>query len=407
MTESMSQFQTWSPPRAVHGPASAPRRIAIVQHGDLREAMDLVDANEPEPYFGMTRSVAAIRALTRDSAHLAISLDAPAYRVAHGTGTLVGLPLPRYPARLPGTVPLLHRAWAIRRELAHFQPTHVLLRAAGMLGLSVLRWCVRHEVSTLVLLADYMRPRGWRQIRHTRRFMRLLNASCVYAVGNHRLPAQQSLVKWGLRPDKAVAYDFAPSRRPRDYSPKSLAGPPWRVVYAGNLLPGKGVGDLIDAMSLLVEQGLAVTATLAGTGPGLEVFQGQARKLPAGRIEFAGRLGNDQVFNLMRQAAVVCVPSRPDYPEGLPMTLTEGLASRTPLIVSDHPVMAGAFCDGEGMCFFPAGDPPVLARVIQSVLSDSQRYETLSRTTEAAYARVECPTLMPDLIARWRATFGP
>ena len=36
---------------------------------------------------------------------------------------------------------------------------------------------------------------------------------------------------------------------------------------------------------------------------------------------------------------IVIVPSRHDYPEGLPMTIYEALAMRTPLVVSDHPMI--------------------------------------------------------------------
>jgi glycosyltransferase involved in cell wall biosynthesis len=90
----------------------------------------------------------------------------------------------------------------------------------------------------------------------------------------------------------------------------------------------------------------------------------------------------------------------------MPLTLTESLSTRTPTIISDHPVMAMAFVDGEGVRFFPEKNAAALADLVERTLSDAATYETLSRGTLDAFRRVECPTSFGDLVARWRATFA-
>ena len=49
-------------------------------------------------------------------------------------------------------------------------------------------------------------------------------------------------------------------------------------------------------------------------------------------VAFWGRLGHAEVMEQMREHDAVVVPSRHDYPEGLPATLYEALCSRTPLV---------------------------------------------------------------------------
>jgi glycosyltransferase involved in cell wall biosynthesis len=335
-----------------------------------------------------------------------VSLDAPRYRIKGDGGQQIGQPLPSFPRWVPCTVPTWLRARTILTLLRDFGPTHVLLRTSGLLGMAALRQCVQQKIDTLVILAEVFDPRGGRERRQLARFVGLLNDPCVYMVGNHRVPATQSMIERGVEAQKALAYDFAPARDPSQYPVKELGDQrPWRLVYVGSALADKGVAEVIEATALLARRGVPVATTLAGDGPDLGALRRQAEALPPGLVTFTGRIGNDQAFELMRGASLACVPSRHSYHEGMPLTLTEALASRTPVIVSDHPVMARAFRDGEGLRFFPAGDAGALAQTAQSILADPAEYRRLSQATAAAYARVECKALMPDLIARWSARF--
>jgi len=91
---------------------------------------------------------------------------------------------------------------------------------------------------------------------------------------------------------------------------------------------------------------------------------------------------------------------------GMPLSLTEALASRTPVVISDHPVFKRAFTDREGVRFFTAKDSACLARVLSEVLSDPDTYQRLSELTIDTFRRMECRTLFGDLVERWKATFA-
>jgi hypothetical protein len=88
----------------------------------------------------------------------------------------------------------------------------------------------------------------------------------------------------------------------------------------------------------------------------------------------------------MRASDIVVVASRHDYPEGLPNTLCEGLASRTPVVISDHPAFASRLADGRDCLIFAAGDAASLADRISELAGDPALYAALSLNAPKAYA---------------------
>jgi glycosyltransferase involved in cell wall biosynthesis len=291
--------------------------------------------------------------------------------------------------------------------MQRFAPTHVLLRTGGAMARRVLGFCRAHQVNTLVAFANtFDVALGWKEKLLMRRLVRLLNDQAVRLVGNHKQPATESMVDAGVDPRKVVAWDWPNPRRPGDWPTKTLdESRPARIVYVGTLSAAKGVGDLLAAVEQLRRPAGSVALRILGDGAERPILAAAASSLPVGTVEFLGRVANDLAFEQMLQASVVCVPSRHEFPEGMPLVLTEALASRTPVIISDHPVFMRGFRDGEGVRFFRAGDPASLARVIDEVLSDGDRYAELSRLTEQAFRRVDCNTLFGDLVDRWKETF--
>jgi glycosyltransferase involved in cell wall biosynthesis len=390
---------------AADGVAEGTPRIAVVQPGHFAEARRIVASGRSEPYFGMTHSVESLDRLLAGRPHLVVSLDAPDGSSVEGDGVLVGATL--RPTRWPGggTWAAMERARRIVRLLAGFRPTHLLLRIGGLMGGMVLRYALRSRVSTLAVFAAVF-DRGCLYERLVNGWVaRMLNDPLVHAAGNHRRPAVESMIECGLDPAKARAWDWPGTRHPRDLPPKDppAAGRPAEIVFAGNLIEEKGVGDLIRAAATLPAD--RARLTVIGDGDAAESFRAMAEALAPGRVDFTGRLGNDEVFARMRAADIVCVPTRHRFTEGFPMVLTESLAARTPVVCSDHPAITRALREGEGVRFFPASRPDELARVLSAVASDPAGYAKLSRTTADAFARVECPATFGDLLDDWQKGF--
>ena len=382
-------------------------RIAVVQNGDAGEARRLRAAGIPEPYFGMHDSQGYIDRWVAGRPHLIVSLNAPRHRDHDGVGTLLGLPEPRHIPGLPSTV--THARWGLQiaRELRAFRPTHFLLRNGSLLGAILLRTALRHHWYTLAMFAGVF-PRGRRYDRTlTGEIVRSLNHPLVFAAGNHRQPATDSMIEAGLDLRKAIAWDYTGvTRDPANFPVKHLPAGPVEIVYAGVLSFAKGVAEVIDAVTILRAAGRDVRLSLIGTGADLPALQSRAAALgPA--ATFVGRIANDEVFRRMLGATLVCVPSRHQFPEGFPQTLTEALAARTPIVASDHPVFTRVLRDGEGLRYFPAGNSAALAAAIASVLDRPSAYEELSRQTAVAFERLRCRIRFQDVIEAWLPASRP
>lgn len=378
-------------------------RIAVVQHGDVREARRLRAAGAPEPYFGMHYSQGFLDRWMAGRPHLVVSLNSPKYREGDGQGILVGLPGPARLRPIPGTATQLCWALRIAREVRAFRPTHFLLRTGSLLAATLLRTAIAQHWHTLAMFAGFF-PNSRRYDRVlTGQIVRQLNHPLVFAAGNHRQSATDSMVEAGLNAHKAVAWDYPLERDPAEFPDRELPAGPLEVVYAGAMSVAKGVTDVIDAVAILRSAGRDVRLTLCGSGPDLPAFQGRAAGLgPA--VTFLGRVGNDDVFRRMATATVVCVPTRHEFPEGFPLTLTEALTAHTPVLASDHPVFTRVLRDGEGVRYFPAGNAAALAHLLAAVVDDPAHYAMLSRGSIAAFARLQCPVRFHEIIEAWLPT---
>ena len=144
------------------------------------------------------------------------------------------------------------------------------------------------------------------------------------------------------------------------------------AFFAGALTDAKGIGDCLQATSLLQKRGIHLTFAFAGPGD-VEMWRARAVELGVGdQVQFLGLIPNTSVRQRMIENDIVIVPSRHDYAEGLPNAIYEALASRTPLIISDHPAFANRLQSGENCLIFRAADASSLADRI-TTLFDSRR----------------------------------
>jgi glycosyltransferase involved in cell wall biosynthesis len=254
-------------------------------------------------------------------------------------------------------------------------------------------------VPLLPSFADIFSARGLGGRLRAWRLGRLLSGPHVPCVANHSLNASRSVVRaLGIAPDRVIPWDWSrlPMAGPARVAPADPAAP--RLAYVGALSEDKGLGDLLAAVALLRRDGIAARLAVAGGGaPG--PWQARAAGLGLeGAVEFLGTIPNTEARALMAAADLVVVPSRPAYPEGLPNTIYEGLASRAPLLLSDHPAFAGRVADGEGGLVFRAGDPADLARAAGRALTEAGLYARLSAGAEAALAGLHVGLDWPDLV---------
>jgi glycosyltransferase involved in cell wall biosynthesis len=73
------------------------------------------------------------------------------------------------------------------------------------------------------------------------------------------------------------------------------------------------------------------------------------------------------------------------------MTLYEALCTRTPVLASDHPVMALKLRDRYNALVFPERSPEALAVLIDELASSPNLYTELSRAAEDGAKGFMCP----------------
>jgi glycosyltransferase involved in cell wall biosynthesis len=150
------------------------------------------------------------------------------------------------------------------------------------------------------------------------------------------------------------------------------------VLYVGRLVGQKGIETLIEGWRLLAPTGLELV--VVGDGPLRARLEERA---PTG-VRFAGRLGAEDVRELMLAARTLVFPSL-SY-EAQPMVILEALAAGLPVLASDlggtpellEPV-------GEGWTV-RAGDPSAWATGLHRLV-DQQHVDQASGRARALYER--------------------
>lgn len=347
------------------------RHLLIFQNGSYAEAHARFAAGEPETYREQRASVAYVEGLSKRYRVTTLALCPEAHdRVLTPTLRSVGvLRGPRAGAELAA-------------HFAKLEPDIVVARAPYP---AILGAVARRGVPTLPCFADLFSGRGLKHWWRTRRLRRLLSGPHLPCVANHSLNASRSAVQdLGLPASRVVPWDWAPLpvQGPARTTLQDPAQP--RLFYAGALSADKGVGDVLAALALLSDAYPGLRMQFAGPGD-LDHWRAEAdRQGVATHVRFLGRISNDAVRSQMAASDIVLVPSRHSYPEGLPNVIYEGLASRSPLILSDHPAFAGRLTAGQDMLQFRAGDAADLARAVNTLVTEPDLYATLSARSEAA-----------------------
>ena len=367
-------------------------RLTIVQYaGDYREAWERFDRGGKATYQAQRYSVNVVGSLAERLEQVAVICarsDEPYDAVLPNKVRAIGAGLRSgfHPREL---VPMLARTAPDRLVLT--TPMRPLLQ-----------WARTQRVRTITALADSFTTSGPREWIKQRLLARELNGSNVDWVGNHQIAACLSLEAIGIKPDKIIPWDWPPSHRPEEHAPRELPGEgPLRLVYVGSVEEAKGVGDLLRAVKQLKNEGSRVQLTIVGRDPQNRMAQLSSSLGLNDRVHFAGLLPNEEVPAAMRDADVVVIPSRHEYPEGLPLTIYEALAARTPIVASDHPMFRGALVHQRSALIFPAGESEALAAAIRRLGADRTLYALLSANSSSAWEALQLPVTWGELIERW------
>ena len=176
------------------------------------------------------------------------------------------------------------------------------------------------------------------------------------------------VARWGFRrrieviPQLGVDPDLFRAGRRR-------SGGPFNIGFVGRLVREKGVDLLLEALAMLVRNGLDVRATICGAGS----MAGQLRLLAAslgvaGRVEWTGATPHERIPAIMQRLDALVLPSRqaPRWKEQFGHVLIEAMSMGIPVVGSSSGAIAEVI--GRRDLVFPEEDARRLAHILDRLI---------------------------------------
>lgn len=374
------------------------RRILFLQFGDFAEAWHRLSNGGDDTYRDQARSVFAVSGLAPENSVSIIGLCDRCYDETLMPGLSVhGLTRKKLTRRV------------LRKLFDVTDPDLLVCRTPNLAALSLAQ---KRGVPTLPSFADIFAWGGGPRTRlSTWQLARTLRGDAFNVVANHSLNASRSMADvLGIARDRIIPWDW--SRVPLDGAPKTGLAEPGklRILYAGLMIPEKGVGDAISAVAQLRAENHDVELTCVGSGDTAAWSEIAAKLNIAEAVHTPGAVSHATVRREMRAHDVVVVPSRHSYAEGLPNTIYEALAAHTPLVLSDHPAFRARLTPEQDCLQVSASDPTALAAAFRRLKEDPALYARLSANApdglDGLYVGMEWSHLLAAFLADPRGETG-
>ncbi|MCH5673541.1 glycosyltransferase family 4 protein [Streptomyces gilvus] len=186
--------------------------------------------------------------------------------------------------------------------------------------------------------------------------------------------------------------------------PVPPSGRPRTVVYVGRMdrtSAWKGVDVLLEAFARLDDD---TELILVGGGDAVpDHLQRAARLAVEDRVTTAGELTGEALVDVLRQAAVVVLPSRTEA-ESFGMVLAEAMACGTPVVGSAVGGIPHVVRDEHDGVLVPPGDPDALAAACRRILTDGALADRLGTAgRRSAVERFAWPALTDQYLRLFKS----
>lgn len=147
------------------------------------------------------------------------------------------------------------------------------------------------------------------------------------------------------------------------------------IIYAGQIIRGKGVDVLLESLALLTGH---FECIILGEGSHRPYCEALARKLGLeGRVSFKGFVPQEELKNYYRECSVVALSSV--WPEPVATIGLEVMRYALPVVAFDAGGIRDWLHDGENGCLVPWMDRPAFARALDRLLRDKEYARALGK----------------------------
>lgn len=192
--------------------------------------------------------------------------------------------------------------------------------------------------------------------------------------------SRQKLIDGGLPGNKIMV---KPNFVPED--PGQGSGREKFALYVGRLSSEKGIETMLAAWRLLGE---TIPLKIVGDGPLGNKVATAAGSLPA--VDYIGRLDNDQVLGLMRDAMMLIFPSL--CYENFPMTIIEAYATGLPVLASNMGNTATLIQTRRTGLHFKPGDAANLAAQVKWLVQNPETRKQMRFAARTIYEQQFTPS---------------
>lgn len=170
------------------------------------------------------------------------------------------------------------------------------------------------------------------------------------------------------------------------YAPRSETPREPAVFFLGRHEERKGLGILLAALEHLPDD---VTVWVGGDGP--ETARLRERHGADPRVQWLGRLSDEDKIDRLRRCAVFCAPSL--HGESFGVVLLEAMAAEAPVVASALDGYMNVATDGHDALLVEPGDPVALAGAIARIIADPRMAASLVREGTATASRFSMDSL--------------
>ena len=163
-------------------------------------------------------------------------------------------------------------------------------------------------------------------------------------------------------------------------SPTPYGERPPRIAYVGGLTPARGTVEMIEAIGQ-VEASLSPGMTVVGQFGSEELEQEAAAADGWDRVDFRGRVSQEEVFRLLGDArlGLVVMQPVPNYVEAQPLKLFEYMAAGIPVVASDFPLWRTIVGEAECGLLVDPRRPDDIAEAIEWLLRHPEEAEAMGQ----------------------------